>query len=73
MYREAARFSTMRSTAQEDATRSPKLNSLIREIQLRNPGARTLLDVACGTGANFPRFSESFEVMGLDASRECSQ
>jgi SAM-dependent methyltransferase len=43
-------------------------NVFIREIRQRNPGARTLLDVACGTGANLPRFAESFEVMGLDAS-----
>jgi N-dimethyltransferase len=42
----------------------------IREIRQRNPGARTLLDVACGTGANLPRFAESFEVMGLDASED---
>jgi SAM-dependent methyltransferase len=40
----------------------------LREIRQRNPGARTLLDVACGTGANLPRFTESFEAMGLDAS-----
>ena len=43
-------------------------DAFIREIGLRNPGARTLLDVACGTGANIPRFAQSFEVMGLDAS-----
>jgi SAM-dependent methyltransferase len=69
MYREAARFYDAIHGARG---RDPvsEADSLIREIQLRNPEARTLLDVACGTGANFPRFSESFEVMGLDASRD---
>jgi dTDP-3-amino-3,4,6-trideoxy-alpha-D-glucopyranose N,N-dimethyltransferase len=28
------------------------------------------LDIACGTGANLPRFYETFEVTGLDASRD---
>jgi SAM-dependent methyltransferase len=45
-------------------------DAFIREIRQRNPEARTLLDVACGTGANLPRFAESFEVMGLDASED---
>ncbi len=43
-------------------------DAFIREILQRNPATRSLLDVACGTGANLPRFAESFEVMGLDAS-----
>jgi SAM-dependent methyltransferase len=45
-------------------------DAFIREIHKRSPGARTLLDVACGTGANLLRFAESFEVMGLDASED---
>jgi SAM-dependent methyltransferase len=44
-------------------------DAFVREIRLRKPDARTLLDVACGTGANLPRFAQSFEVMGLDASQ----
>ncbi|MCI4354671.1 MAG: class I SAM-dependent methyltransferase, partial [Thermoplasmata archaeon] len=32
------------------------------------PGARTLLDVACGTGRHLATFREQFEVQGLDAS-----
>lgn len=44
--------------------------AFLREIRLRNPDARTLLDVACGTGANLPSFAESFKVMGLDASED---
>ncbi len=69
MYREAARYYDAIHGARG---RDPvsEADSLIREIQLRNPEARTLLDVACGTGANFPRFSESFEVTGLDSSPE---
>ncbi len=68
-YQEAARFYDAIHGARG---RDPvsEADYLIREIQQRNPEARTLLDVACGTGANFPRFSELFEVMGLDASRD---
>ncbi|MCI4360192.1 MAG: class I SAM-dependent methyltransferase, partial [Thermoplasmata archaeon] len=32
------------------------------------PGARTLLDVACGTGRHLAAFRENFEVEGIDAS-----
>jgi hypothetical protein len=63
MYQEAARFYDAIHGARGRDPAS-EADSLIREIQLRNPEAHTLLDVACSTGANFPRFSESFEVMG---------
>ena len=32
-----------------------------------NPGARTLLDVACGTGRHLEQLRDHFEVAGLDA------
>jgi SAM-dependent methyltransferase len=35
-------------------------------IQTRNPGARTLLDVACGTGQHLRRLRRHFEVEGVD-------
>ena len=34
------------------------------------PGAKTLLDIACGTGAQAKYFSERFNVTGIDISRE---
>jgi ubiquinone/menaquinone biosynthesis C-methylase UbiE len=40
-----------------------KLVALIRE---RNPNARTLLDVACGTGKHLELLQEHFEVEGVD-------
>src|SRR5256886_16305700 len=42
---------------------------LDRLIQERKPGARTLLDVACGTGAHLEHLS-GYEVEGLDLDRE---
>lgn len=35
-------------------------------IQKHNPEARTLLDVACGTGAHMEHLARSYEVEGLD-------
>ena len=42
-----------------------RVEALIRE---RRPGATTLLEVACGTGAYLERFADGFEVAGLDIS-----
>jgi SAM-dependent methyltransferase len=36
-------------------------------IQTRRSGARTLLDVACGTGAHLEHLTKRYEVEGLDA------
>lgn len=36
------------------------------QIAQRNPGARSLLDVACGTGGHLRSFAEWFEVVGVD-------
>jgi SAM-dependent methyltransferase len=35
-------------------------------IQARSPGARTLLDVACGTGKHLEQFRRWYDVAGLD-------
>ncbi|WP_069814228.1 class I SAM-dependent DNA methyltransferase [Streptomyces sp. TP-A0874] len=41
-----------------------------RLVRERNPGARSLLDVACGTGIHLRAFAELFErVEGVDLSR----
>lgn len=44
-----------------------KLHTL---IQARRPGARTLLDVACGTGKHLELLREHYEVEGLDVNPE---
>jgi SAM-dependent methyltransferase len=43
---------------------------LDRLIQARRPGARTLLDVACGTGAHLEHLAERYEIEGVDLDRE---
>jgi len=69
VYGEAARlYDLIHSAKGRDPDSEGDL--FVREIRLRNPEAQTLLDVACGTGANLNRFSESFAVTGLDASRD---
>ncbi|MEX2246375.1 MAG: methyltransferase domain-containing protein [Dehalococcoidia bacterium] len=43
----------------------------LREIiEARNPGARTLLDVACGTGRHLEHLRRWYDVEGADASPE---
>jgi SAM-dependent methyltransferase len=44
-----------------------QLDALIQE---RRPGARTLLDVACGTGAHLEHLTDRYEVEGLDLEAE---
>ena len=39
-------------------------------IQARKPGARTLLDVACGTGAHLEHLARRYEAEGLDVAPE---
>jgi SAM-dependent methyltransferase len=43
---------------------------LDRLIQERRPGARTLLDVACGTAAHLEHLADRYEVEGLDLDPE---
>jgi SAM-dependent methyltransferase len=69
VYGEAAQFYDL---IQRARGRDPDAEAdvVVREIRRGNPQARTMLDVACGTGANLPRFAESFDVVGLDASAD---
>lgn len=39
-----------------------------REIQTRRPGARTLLDVACGTGGHLQHLAARYDAEGVDVS-----
>ncbi len=41
-----------------------------RIVEERNPGARTLLDVACGTGTHLVHLRDHFEVTGVDVQPE---
>jgi ubiquinone/menaquinone biosynthesis C-methylase UbiE len=43
---------------------------VVAQIRARHPAARTLLDVACGTGAHIAEFKDSYHVEGLDLSPE---
>jgi SAM-dependent methyltransferase len=43
-------------------------DELDRIIQQRRAGSRTLLDVACGTGAHLRYLADRYEVAGVDAS-----
>lgn len=47
-----------------------EVKRLADEIARRKPDARTLLDVACGTGRHLQLLSETFEVAGIDLSPE---
>jgi SAM-dependent methyltransferase len=69
MYSGAARFYDLIHDARgRDA--NAEADIVIGELRRRRPEARTLLDVGCGTGANLPRFAETFEVAGLDLSED---
>ena len=49
----------------------PREAALLDElIQARRPGARTLLDVACGTAAHLEHLAGRYEVEGLDLDPE---
>ena len=69
MYEDAARFYDVIHDARGRDPRA-EADLVAAEVRRRTPGARTLLDVACGTGATLPRFAELFDVVGIDLSRE---
>ena len=48
-------------------------NRLHHIIQRRNPGARSLLDVACGSGKHLEQLRDRYEVEGADLSAELLQ
>lgn len=43
-------------------------DELDRLIQDRRPGSRSLLDVACGTGAHLQHLADRYDIAGVDAS-----
>ncbi len=67
MYRESAHlYDAIYSSIRDYPREATELDELIRA---RRPGARTLLDVACGTGAHLEHLAARYEVEGLDADQ----
>ena len=70
MYARSARIYDLLYTGtriKDYATEADVLHALIQRV---HPGARTLLDVACGTGAHLAFLRERYEVAGADVSPE---
>jgi ubiquinone/menaquinone biosynthesis C-methylase UbiE len=67
MFTKSARFYDAIYEFKDYVAESERVHELIQE---RNPGARSLLDVACGTGQHLEHLSEHYEVEGLDLDDE---
>jgi ubiquinone/menaquinone biosynthesis C-methylase UbiE len=67
MYTKSARLYDALYHFKDYGAAAQKLNNL---IQQHNPDARTLLDVACGTGKHLEFLREYYEVEGLDINPE---
>lgn len=63
MFSESARWYDRFQAAKDYQGEAERVTGLIRDLQ---PAARTLLDVACGTGAHLRYFREHFTCQGLD-------
>jgi len=66
--RAAAAYDVLHAARGKDhGAESARVAELVRE---RRPGARTLLDTACGTGLHLRHFGDNFDVVeGVDRSR----
>ena len=67
MFTRSARFYDAIYSFKDYGKEAARIDALIRE---RRPNARTLLDVACGTGLHLKHLSERYEVEGLDLDPE---
>src|SRR3990170_3440462 len=67
MFRKTARFYDAIYSWKDYRTEVDRLDRLIRD---RNLTARTLLDVACGTGKHLELLRDGYEVEGLDLDPE---
>jgi SAM-dependent methyltransferase len=68
MFNRSARlYDAIYASIRDYPREASELDRLIRE---RRPGARTLLDVACGTGAHLEHLAGRYEIAGLDLDRE---
>src|SRR5260370_10093911 len=70
MYRKVARISGLLYTGTGIKDYPAESEGLHAVIQDAWPGARTLLDVACGTGAHLEIFRRWYDVEGVDLSPE---
>jgi ubiquinone/menaquinone biosynthesis C-methylase UbiE len=67
MFDKSSRFYDAIYEWKDYAAESQKVDHLIQEYR---PGARTLLDVACGTGLHLQHFAIGYEVEGVDVNPE---
>lgn len=67
MFKKSARFYDAIYAFKDYAAEAARIDALIRE---RKPDARSLLDVACGTGLHLQHLRTRYEVEGLDLDRE---
>ena len=63
VYSRSARYYDAIYSRKDYAGEADRLHAL---VQARSPGARTLLDVACGTGKHLELLRERYDVEGLD-------
>ncbi|MGH9246209.1 MAG: class I SAM-dependent methyltransferase [Acidimicrobiales bacterium] len=63
--KEAAVYDALYNRIKDYATEAAQVAELVRQ---RNPAARTLLDVGCGTGNHLVHFADMFEAAGVEAS-----
>jgi SAM-dependent methyltransferase len=66
-YARSARYYDLLHSDKDYATEAAAVHEL---IQAESPGARTLLDVACGTGRHLEHLRAHYEVEGLDIQPE---
>ena len=68
MFSRSARiYDAIYATLKDFAVEAERVHQL---VQARRPGAETLLDVACGTGAHLEHLSRHYDVAGVDIDPE---
>ncbi|MBW3594005.1 MAG: class I SAM-dependent methyltransferase [Actinobacteria bacterium] len=67
MFTKSAAFYDAIYSFKDYAAEAIEVRDLIRK---RNPAARTLLDVACGTGRHLQHLADAFEVEGVDLDED---
>ena len=67
MYTKSAQFYDALYHFKDYGAACRQLHTIIQE---RNPGAKTLLDVACGTGRHIGQLRDHYHVEGLDLGQE---